>query len=142
MIDNLSQFILNHWVLWIALVGVLLVIFIYEQYEQKARPKAVSPEALVLMMNRDEVTVIDIRPEAAYRDGHIIQAIHAPVGEFTQNKKMNTYKNKPLVLVCTKGITAQTLATQLKPLGFEHVTVLSGGISAWQQANLPLVKGK
>ena len=31
---------------------------------------------------------------------------------------------------------------KLKKQGFTQVQVLAGGISAWQQNNLPLVKGK
>ncbi|MEG3193837.1 rhodanese-like domain-containing protein, partial [Lysobacter sp. D1-1-M9] len=31
---------------------------------------------------------------------------------------------------------------RLKKAGFEQVYVLEGGIQAWQQADLPLVKGR
>jgi rhodanese-related sulfurtransferase len=33
-------------------------------------------------------------------------------------------------------------AKRLKKAGFARVHVLEGGIAAWQQAELPLVKGK
>ena len=33
-------------------------------------------------------------------------------------------------------------AKRLKKAGFEHVHWLDGGIQAWQQADLPLVRGR
>ena len=46
------------------------------------------------------------------------------------------------VLICQQAQTASQLAEKLKKQGFTQVQVLAGGISAWQQNNLPLVKGK
>jgi rhodanese-related sulfurtransferase len=47
-----------------------------------------------------------------------------------------------VVLVDRTGMTTAPLATRLKKAGFERVHVLEGGIAAWQQADLPLVKGR
>ena len=33
-------------------------------------------------------------------------------------------------------------AKRLKKAGFENVSWLDGGVAAWQQADLPLVKGR
>jgi len=45
-------------------------------------------------------------------------------------------------LVCRSGSTSASAAKQLKKAGFEKVYWLDGGIPAWQQAELPLVKGR
>ena len=47
-----------------------------------------------------------------------------------------------MVLVCRTGQTAGAAAKRLKKAGFEKVYVLDGGVAAWQQADLPLVKGR
>ena len=38
--------------------------------------------------------------------------------------------------------TASDAAKRLVKAGFKHVSVLDGGIGAWQSADLPLVKGR
>ena len=47
-----------------------------------------------------------------------------------------------MVLVCKTGQSAGDAAKRLKKAGFEQVYVLDGGIGGWQQADLPLVKGR
>jgi rhodanese-related sulfurtransferase len=47
-----------------------------------------------------------------------------------------------VVLVCKAGQTAGDAAKRLRKAGFERVHILDGGIGAWQQADLPLVKGR
>ena len=47
-----------------------------------------------------------------------------------------------MVLVCRTGTASETAAKALKKAGFENVSVLEGGIPSWQQAELPLVKGR
>jgi len=47
-----------------------------------------------------------------------------------------------VVLVCKAGQASGDAAKRLRKAGFERVYVLDGGIAAWQQADLPLVKGR
>lgn len=138
---QLGQFILNHWGLWLALILILLLIFINESLEQKKRAKEVSPQAAVNLINHDNATVIDLRDADSFRSGHIIDAIRATADDFTQ-QRMDKYKNKPLLLVCARGLQSAQLAAKLREQGFSQPIVLAGGISAWQTAELPLVKGK
>ena len=51
-------------------------------------------------------------------------------------------KTLPVVAVCRNGQASEGAAKRLKQAGFEHVYWLDGGIAAWQQAELPLVKGR
>ena len=140
-LGQLEQFILNHWTLWLALLVILLLIFISEFLTQKKRAKTLSPSAAVDMMNHQDAVVIDLRDPDTFRTGHIIDAICSPADDFNQ-KRMEKYKSKPLILVCSRGIQSAALATKLREQGFENPMVLGGGITAWQAANLPLVKGK
>ena len=59
-----------------------------------------------------------------------------------ESKQLASAKALPIVLVCQSGITVAGAAKRLKSAGFERVHVLEGGIAAWQQAELPLVRGK
>ena len=139
--SQLSPFIINHWELWLALIIVLLLIFINELYAQKKQAKSLSTAEAINMINHDDAVIIDIREPDAFRAGHVINAMHVAANDFNQ-KRMDKYKTKPLILVCARGVQSATLATQLRAQGFMQAMSLSGGITAWQEANLPLVKGK
>lgn len=138
--EHLPQFISHHWALGCALVAVLILIYINEWFSQKQAALSLSPQGVVEKINHDAAVIIDLRDQDAFSGGHIIQAIRANADDFKQ-PKMVKYKTKPIVLVCTKGIQAQALATQLKSQGFTSTMVLAGGLTAWQAAGLPLVKG-
>lgn len=138
---QLGQFITNHWTLCLALVVILIAIFINEFLSQKNRAKELSPAAAVDMINHENAVVIDLRDPEAFRAGHIIGAICTPADDIGQ-KRMEKYKTKPLILVCPRGLQSATMATKLRTQGFTQPMVLAGGITAWQAANLPLVKGK
>lgn len=138
--DHLGQFIQNHWQLWLALITILVLIFINELVTQKKKAKELSPQATVDMINNDQAVVIDIRDKDSFKSGHIIDAINCTPEDFEQ-QKMNKYRNKPIILVCAKGLQSPAVAAKIRIEGFQPL-VLSGGIAAWQSADLPLVKGK
>ena len=55
---------------------------------------------------------------------------------------LKSLKSKPIILVCTTGMTASGIATAMHKAGFESVYVLSGGMGAWQSAGLPTTTGR
>ena len=138
--EHLGQFIINHWELWLALIVILLLLFINELMSQKKRAKEISPQIAVDLINREDAVVIDLRDKEIFKQGHIINSINAKTEDFEQ-QKMDKYKNKPIIVVCARGLQAQPVANKIRALGYQP-HVLSGGIAAWQNANLPLVKGK
>lgn len=138
--EHLGQFIMNHWELWLVLMVILLLTFINELITQKQNAKALSPQAVVDLMNNEHAVVLDIRDKEAYKIAHIIDAQNIK-GEDLAQQKMDKYKNKPIILVCARGIESQAVAKKLRAKGHNSM-ILSGGIAAWQNAGLPLVKGK
>lgn len=138
--EQVSQFVMNHWALCLAFVGILLLIYINEWFTKASGPKTLSPQLAVEKINHDDAVVIDLRDQEAFSAGHIIHSIRAAADDFDL-PRMDKYKPKAVILVCTRGIQAQTLAIKLKSKGFANAMVLAGGLSAWQSAGLPLVKG-
>lgn len=138
---HISEFIIHHWAMVAALVIVLVMIFINEFNAQRARGKELTPQAAIKLINDDNAVIVDLRDAESYRKGHIIDAIRAGHEDFEQNK-MDKYKDKPLILVCARGLQSAALAAKLRTQGFVNPVALAGGISAWQAADLPLVKGK
>jgi rhodanese-related sulfurtransferase len=59
-----------------------------------------------------------------------------------ENKDLAKAKSLPVVVICRSGQTAQGAAQRLVKAGFEKVYYLGGGMGAWTQAQLPVVKGK
>lgn len=129
-----------HPLLCSAFVGILLLILINEFLAQRKKAKELSPQAAIDKINNQDAVVIDLRDKEAFNKAHIIHAIQAKAEDF-EHPKMNKYKDKPLILVCERGVQAAQVSAKLCNLGFQSL-VLSGGITAWQNADLPLVKGK
>ena len=138
--EQINQFISNHWALCAAFITILALIYINELISQKRSAKSLSPQATVEKMNHESAVVIDLRDQDAFSTGHIINAVRATASDFDL-PRMNKYKAKPVILVCPRGLLSQTLAPKLKLNGFTNIMVLDGGITAWQTAGLPLVKG-
>jgi rhodanese-related sulfurtransferase len=139
--QDIIPFLSNHWILATALMLILVFIFINEAQAKQAEGKKISPQTAIDKMNHEEAVVIDIREAALFSKGHIINAIRANESDFTDGK-MDKYKNTPIILVCTRGIQTASLSNILKAKNFMHPFVLDGGITAWIEAGLPVVKGK
>ena len=50
-------------------------------------------------------------------------------------------KGTPLAVTCNNDQSSVLAAASLKELGYRHVSVLDGGMAAWQMAGLPVEKG-
>jgi len=137
---QLEQFVSNHWALVAALLVLLLLVYLNEWFSQKRAPEFLSPQSVVKKMNHDNAIVFDLRDLESFSAGHIINSIRTAATDFDE-PRMKKYKEKPIILVCQKGLQSQTLATKLKSSGFTNAMALAGGINAWQAAELPLVKG-
>ncbi len=138
--NQLNEFINHHWQLSLAFIVVLVITIINELLSKKSKAKEVTPQTVVDMMNNQEAVVIDIRDKDSFKNGHIIDAINACADDFNQ-PKMEKYKNKPIILVCNRGIQANTVAAKIRTQGFQPL-VLSGGMGSWLSSELPLVKDK
>lgn len=139
--EQLVQFILNHWPLWVALVIIILLIIIDEVVGRKLGAPKLSTVSMIDYINNHNAKVIDLREESAFQSGHILDSIRASEEDFSR-PKLEKFKDKPIILVDAKGLKSQTVANKIKRLGYNNVMLLQGGILSWNEANLPLVKGK
>ena len=97
-----------------------------------------SPQEVVMLMNREKATVIDISPAESFKAGHIRGARHVVAEQVDQaTKALPSNKQSPVVVVCVSGMRARQTAKQLQQLGYERVELLKGGMQAWREANLP-----
>ena len=140
--DQFIEFIGNHYLLSGAWAG-LAIMLIYGLINSKLSPvKELSTHDATMLINKQDAVVLDIRPAAEFKKGHIIGAKQLKQeqinkAEFTPLEKS---KDKPIIVVCAMGMTAKRTAMQMLKAGFTKVTVLKGGMGAWQGASLPVVK--
>ena len=105
--------------------------------------KALRPAELVALVNRDNALVVDLSASNDFEKGHIAGSKSVQPSQFDpENKLLSAAKSLPVVVVCRTGQASEDAAKRLKKAGFEQVHWLDGGIAAWQQAELPLVKGR
>ncbi len=98
-----------------------------------------SPSAAVIKINREKAVMIDVSEPEEFSRAHAGGARNLPFGQI-ESAIGDMIKNKatPVILVCPTGARAGRAAGLLKKLGYEQAQALSGGLKAWQEANLPI----
>lgn len=139
--NNLLDFAQQHWILiscwFILFLGILGI----EWWNNRKSAPEISCQQLVEQMNDNTARVIDIRTAQQFKKSHILNAQN--IAWMQQDElAFQSLKGQTFILVCQDGRQSNQLAQKLKAQGFEHIEILAGGIQAWQQDNLPLVKGK
>lgn len=84
--------------------------------------------------------VLDVRTEAEWDAGHIEGAHHIHGGRL-EERYAEVPKDRPVAVVCGSGYRASIASSFLKREGYEDVTNVLGGMSAWKAAGLPTVVG-
>jgi rhodanese-related sulfurtransferase len=101
----------------------------------------ISAAEAVMLMNRSKPLVLDVRDEAEFAAGHIQGAKHIPLAQLSDRlKEVEKFKDKPVLIHCQRGMRAKTACTILQAQQFTQLHQLQGGLDAWQEAKLPLVK--
>lgn len=123
------------------LVGALLVlIYIFVWNEKRRGGKSLTTHEVTRMMNKDEGVVVDLREAAEFKSGHIVNAINIPFKSLENRwEELLPNKEKTIILVDKMGQHAGSAGNTLRTKEFQ-VTRLGGGMSEWQNQNLPLVK--
>jgi rhodanese-related sulfurtransferase len=103
--------------------------------------KGLSPTEATIWINRRKAHVLDLRPEEAFKAGHLPGAKLANASSLVATvEALKLDRKRPVVLVCETGSSARKVLSQVQKLGFAEVGVLDGGVQAWKAAALPLVK--
>lgn len=137
---TLISFASEHTTLTLLLVIVMLLISIVEILRSKRKTLSLSPTDTITAMNHQHAVVLDMRTKEAYQQNHIIDAISISAEELLKDeKKLNKWKTKPLILVSATGMETEKLAATLIKKGY-NAKILQGGMRGWVTAGLPLVR--
>jgi rhodanese-related sulfurtransferase len=105
------------------------------------RGRGVSAQDAVLLINRRNAVVIDVRSAAQYAEGHLPQARHMELEQIQAKANLGLKnKNTPVLLVCETGQAAPKAEAILLKAGHAEVFTLAGGLAGWRRAGMPLVK--
>ena len=129
-------------VLWIGLaIGSAVMLLLPALKRSAGGGTVVSPNEAVLLINRSNAVVLDVRDDAEFAAGHVAGAKHIPLAQLeTRAKELHKLKDKPLLVYCQSGPRAAKASAQLRKLEFSKLYNLDGGLDAWVQAKLPTVK--
>ncbi len=103
--------------------------------------KSVNTVAATQLMNKRNAVAVDVRDAAEYAKGHLPQAKSAPLADLA-NRAATLAKDKaaPIIVISQTGQHLGKAQAALKEAGYSEVYALEGGMAAWQQAGLPVVK--
>ena len=106
-----------------------------------AKAGTLTANGAVQRINREKAVVVDVSEAEEFAAGHVGGAKNVPLAQL-EDKLTSMVKNKslPLILVCATGARANRALAVAKKLGYEQAEVLSGGLKAWKEANLPIEK--
>jgi rhodanese-related sulfurtransferase len=138
--QQLIEFVTNHWELFLALV-VIVALLLRSFLAESGGKDSVDPMGATELINHKDAVVIDVRPEAEFRDGHIINAVQVPMNQLgSQLDRLAKFKKRPVIVSCRSGSQSAAACRTLRKEGFEEVYNLKGGILAWKNANLPVTR--
>ncbi len=138
-VPQLLQFFQAHPYLF-AMLGVAVALFVAnEVFGALTAGARMSPLEAVRLMNDREAVVVDVRPTADFKKGHLLNAVSLPVAKIDEQAgTLAKDKSKPVLVYCALGGSAIEAAKQLRKAGYTEVYPLRGGLNGWISANLPI----
>ena len=139
--EDFIRFLAEQWILFGAFMFITFLLMRNFLATSMSGVKHVDVNGAIRMMNQEAI-VLDVRLENEFKNGHIKGARLIPVGVLESRlKELEKFKNKDMIISCQSGNRSLRAAQILKKHGFESVHNLSGGMSAWLNANMPVDTG-
>jgi rhodanese-related sulfurtransferase len=137
--EQIGTFVITHWPLFVALVVVLALLAGTSMGAGLQGVRQVDPLEATQLVNHRGGIFLDIRAAEEYRQGHVVNTLHVPLGKLSDSlKPLEKYRSKPIITVCRSGARSGQACRVLRRHGFENVYNLKGGMQAWTAANMPI----
>lgn len=112
------------------------------------RPQGGDGASSLLLAPVDFAAYLDAEPDAALLNVHVPYEGHIPdTDDFVPFEEIDDWDglpsdlSDPIALYCQSGRMSGIAADTLADLGYTAVVDLEGGMNAWQDSGLPLVRG-
>ncbi len=136
---QLSTFMIENWMLFVALLIILILLAMNSVRGKLLGFKEIKPAQAVQIMNHDEPLILDTRTREEFEQGHISTAHHIPYNQIAERcSELEQFKPNNIIVYCRTGQRSAQAASILVKKGFATVYKVNGGMLAWQKADLPL----
>ncbi len=105
----------------------------------------ISPKQLHDLVQAGEpVELIDVRTPVEFQEVHVAFARNIPLDQLDPKQLTvgRTGSLKPVYVICRSGSRGKQACEMIVAHGFANVVNVEGGTLAWDQAELPVVRGK
>jgi rhodanese-related sulfurtransferase len=104
--------------------------------------KTISPGGLKELMQRQQVTVVDVNSRQSWMKAHVPGALHLDPAAYSDSD-LPAGKDANLVFYCSNPLCrkAPNAARRAEKMGYGNVKVMSAGITGWMAAKLPTEVG-
>jgi len=109
-------------------VIAIAILFIFWRMRPAKGTKTITTDALKGILNDKDKVFVDVRTPGEYKARNILQFKNIPLGSYFSKLP----KDKEIVVICQSGMRSAQACKQLKKLGYENVTNVRGGMSAWR----------
>ena len=122
------------------LLGLAVVFGLFFAVQQLQAGQSVDVKQAQTMISNGAL-LLDVREPAEYAAAHAPNAKLIPLGEISSHlKEIEAYKDKPIAVMCHSGRRSAIAAAMLKEAGFTQASSVQGGIQAWEQAGLAVIR--
>lgn len=91
----------------------------------------------------EKIDMIDVRTPAEYREVHASIARSVPLETFDAAAVLVQHRGtNPLYVICRSGSRGRQACEKLQAAGCSHAINVEGGTVAWEQAGLPVTRGR
>lgn len=105
----------------------------------KMRP--ISTLGVTRLINSGNPVLLDLRETSEFEGGSLPNALHIPLSQLKDRAgELGKLTGRPLVVYCERGQRSRGAMATLSKLGFSEIYNLAGGIRAWKDAGLPVVR--
>jgi hydroxyacylglutathione hydrolase len=110
---------------------------------ETASTPAIDVHELAERIRRDDVSLLDVREDDEWEEGHVEGSVHVPYHDLRDGMKGRVGNGKPLAIACSVGNRSSIAASLLKRAGVKDVIhVADGGVADLEEEGIPLVEGK
>ncbi len=103
--------------------------------------KDVDPTEAKKMIDKGNVTVLDVRTPGEWNEGHLKNAVHIDIsGPDFEKKIAKLDKKKTVVVYCAVGGRSSRAAAMMAESGFKLVYNMVGGYNQWSSMRYPVTK--
>ena len=139
--EEFIDFASRHYFLFGALAAIIILIIVNEAKQFTKGYKELSPADAVLLINRDNAIVLDVREANELSQGSIIGSKHIALSALSNKvDSLSKDKDKPILVVCKMGNRSSQACKLLLKNSYTKVFGLKGGITAWINDQLPVTK--